>query len=86
MEKIKLKCVTLLDGGAKDWGKHIFTPHGITLCGQPTPDALEHFAILKNDDMKDLISEYKEEAWDITCKKCIEMFDMFKQIKANQPN
>lgn len=77
----KVKCVTLLEGGAKDWGKHILLPFGVTLCGQPTPDAINQFRVLKEKNMVDLISPYKIEEWDITCEKCLEAYDIIKKGK-----
>lgn len=85
-EEFKTKCVTLLEGGAKDWGKHILMPNGVTLCGQPTPEALTHHPILKEENMKDLISPYKQEEWDITCKKCLEMIDIVERHKEGKKN
>lgn len=75
----KLKCVTLLNGGAADWGKHLLMPNVVTLCGQPTPEAIEHHPTLNDPVFNDLISNYKEEIWDITCDKCIEMYKIFKK-------
>lgn len=87
MEKktdFKLKCVTLIDGGAKDWGKHILMPNGVTLCGQPTPEAVAMHPILKDENMKDLISNYKQEEWDITCEKCLQMIDIVEKHKESR--
>lgn len=70
-----VKCVTLTEGGAKDWGKHILHPTGVTLCGQPTPDAIKYYPILKGDPLE-IISKYKVEEWNPTCEKCLQIIDM----------
>ena len=80
----KVKCVTLTEGGAKDWGKHILMPNGVTLCGQPTPEAIEHHPILKEKNMRDLVSKYKQEEWDITCEKCLEMYNIVEKHKESR--
>lgn len=85
-KKFTLTCVTLLQGGAKDWGKHILLPHGVTLCGQPTVEAIEHFPVLKEDYMKDLVVNFKKEEWEITCEKCLEMLDVVKRAKERKNN
>ena len=73
------KCVTLI-GELSDWGKHILMPFGCTLCGMPTVDAKkEQFPALNDKVFSDMISEYKEEKeWDITCEKCLEVFNIIK--------
>lgn len=71
-----IRCVRL-KGDLSDWGNHVFMPNGITLCGMPTVDTdKELFPILKNDVFKDMIFEYTEQQWNITCKRCIDMFDI----------
>lgn len=84
--KTKLKCISITEGGAKDWGKHVLLPYGVTLCGQPTPEAVSRFPVLKNKNLKGLIVNYIEEKWDITCPKCIEMYDIIMQGKENRKN
>jgi hypothetical protein len=79
-----MKCITFLEGGAKNWGKHVLLPYGVTLCGQPTLEALNHFPILKEDHMKDLVSRFKEEKWDITCEKCLEVYDIIMKSKESK--
>jgi hypothetical protein len=81
-----LKCVTLLEGGAKNWGKHILLPFGVTLCGQPTYEAKNQFAALKNENMADLMVNYKEEDWNITCKKCLQAYDIIMKSKESRKN
>lgn len=75
------KCITLLEGGAKDWGRHVLMPYGVTLCGQPTPEAVKMFPVLIDPLMLNLISGYKEEKWDITCEKCLEMVEIVKSAE-----
>lgn len=83
MEQKQIKCVTLLEGGAKDWGKHILMGNAVTLCGQPTPGAVNYHPTLKDNPstFKDLIVPYKEEEWNITCEKCLELYDMIRVHK-----
>lgn len=89
-EELKTKCVTLV-GELEDWGKHILLlPIGFTLCGQPTTDAsVEQFPQLKEPLFANMVNEYKEEEWDITCKRCLEMYDIMesgKEAKKAQQN
>lgn len=75
-EETKYQCVSLI-GELADWGKHILLPYGITLCGMPTVDVnKEEFPQLKTAALSDIISEYKVEEWNITCKKCLEIVDI----------
>jgi hypothetical protein len=81
MEDKKIKCVTL-NGELADWGKHILLPYGITLCGMPTIDVdKEQFPVLKDKNFADMIFEYTNEEWEITCEKCLNMIDIIKNGK-----
>ena len=82
MEKeLKLKCVTL-KGELADWRKHILMPIGVTLCGIPTIDCdSTQFPQIKEGAVKDLVSEYTNEEWDITCEKCLEMINIVQKHK-----
>jgi len=76
MKEQKVKCVTL-KGELEDWGKHILAPYGITVCGMATVDAdKDKFPSLNHPNFKDLIYEYTEEKWDITCERCLEMIEI----------
>lgn len=83
-KEFKTKCVTLLEGGAKDWGKHILMPNGVTLCGQPTPEAVNQYPILNEQNMKGLVSQYKQEEWDITCPKCLDMVELLEANRSER--
>jgi hypothetical protein len=75
------KCITL-KGEFSDMGKHILLPFGCCLCGLPTVDAIGKMPQLENPALSDLVSEYKEEKeWDITCEKCLNVYDIIKQKK-----
>lgn len=78
-EKIDIKRISLI-GDLSDWGKHVyFNDMGVTLCGCFTVDYDKE----KFKGMPDgVTSEYKEEEWDITCKKCLQMTDLFTEINA----
>lgn len=80
-EEFALKCVTLLEGGAKDWGKHILMPNHVTLCGMPTPEAVKYHPELNKKFWDALIVPFREEKWEITCEKCLEMYEIFKNIR-----
>lgn len=84
--KYKTKCVTL-KGDLEDWGKHILMPFGVTLCGMPTVDCDKNkFPQLNHPNFKDMIFEYTEEKWDITCEKCLEMMDIVEKGRKNRIN
>lgn len=76
----KTKCVTL-KGELEDWGKHILLiPMGVTVCGMPTVDAdKDKIPSLNHPNFKDLIFEYTEEKWDITCERCLKMVDILQK-------
>ena len=63
-------------------GKHCLLPFGITVCGLPTIEASkEQFPALSDNSFKNFVSEFIEytgENWDVTCKKCLEMFEIMK--------
>ena len=76
---MEMKCV-ILKGDLEDWGKHILMPFGITVCGMPTIDAdKSKFKDLNHPNFKDIIFEYTEVKWDITCEKCLEMIEILKR-------
>lgn len=80
-ENDKFKCVSLV-GGLADWGNHILMPYGITLCGMPTIDVnKDDFPSLKEKVLSDIISEYKIEEWNITCKMCLDIIVLAKTKK-----
>jgi hypothetical protein len=80
-KKIEIGCVSLI-GDLNYLGKHIYLPAtGITLCGCFTVDYdKEQFKEMP----KGVTSEYKNEEWDITCPRCLEMSDMFDKINAGR--
>lgn len=78
------KCVSLI-GELADWGKHVLLPFGCTLCGMPTVDAsTDQFPALKEKALKDIISEYKVEEWDITCEKCLNVLSIIERGEASR--
>lgn len=78
----ELKCVTL-KGDLEDWGKHVLLLSGNTMCGMPTVDTdTDEFIALKDPLMADMISEYiEEDEWEITCEKCLAVFDLIKEAE-----
>lgn len=83
-EELKTKCVTL-KGELEDWGKHILMPMGVTLCGMPTVDVdKDKMPQLNHPNFKDMIFEYTEEEWDITCTRCLDMIDIVERSSINR--
>lgn len=64
-------------GELADFGNHVLLPEGVTLCGLPTVDAnMERFPQLKDAAFADMLNEYTVKEWDVTCEKCLEVFDI----------
>lgn len=77
--KFKTKCVQL-KGELSYLGKHILMPFGVTLCGVPTPDCdAKQFPQIKEGVVKDLVSEYTDQEWDITCIRCLDTVDILEK-------
>ena len=80
--KKELRSITFKDEIEGFEGKHCLLPFGMTLCGLPSPEAPDKF---KEGPFADLVSdfiEHKGEDWNITCKKCIEVFSIIEQGEA----
>lgn len=75
-----IKCVKLKLKGYPT-GNHILLSFGATLYGCMTVD---YDKSKIPDGLKDITSEYTTVEWDITCKKCIEIFELVKFKKNNQ--
>jgi len=78
---LKLKCISCI-GDLAYLGKHIYFPDmGVTICGFFTVDYnKEQFKEMPEG----VTSEYNIEDWEITCERCLDMMDTFKNIRQQQ--
>lgn len=80
----QLRSITFTDEIEGFEGKHVLLPFGVTLCGLPSNEAEEKF---RSGPFADLVSnfiEHKGEDWNITCKKCIEVFSIIERGEASK--
>jgi hypothetical protein len=74
-DKVEMQCVKLI-GHFASMGNHIhYKGLGVTICCMFTKDYDKE----KFKDMPaDVPQDYKVVKWDITCKQCIEMFELMR--------